>query len=97
MINDKLIELDKINLKSEVSEKEILNAIKGLNENKSPGIDGIPAEFYCKYWEIIKIELIEIVKNIINGTGLTASQRKAIITLLPKGEDSKTPVTETFR
>ena len=90
MIDDKLNELDKDKLKNDVSENEILIAIKGLNENKSPGIDGIPAEFYCKYWEIIKKELIEIVKNIINGTCLTDSQRKAIITLLPKGEDSKT-------
>ena len=89
LINAELNDLDKETLGCETTEEEILNAVKGLNENKSPGIDGIPAEFYCKYWDIIKVELIEIIRNIINGTLLTSSQRNAIITLLPKGGDLK--------
>lgn len=89
LINNKLNEIDRDTLSCEITEAEILNAIKGLNANKSPGIDGIPAEFYCKFWEIIKVELTKIIKNIIHGTLLGSSQRKAIITLLPKGGDLK--------
>ena len=57
--------------------------------NKAPGIDGISIEFYQKYWDIIKNELVIIIKNIVEGTLLIDNQRKAIITLLPKGGDLK--------
>ena len=49
-----------------------------------PGLDGIPIEFYLKYWDIIKPEMIDVITNIINGTCLNDNQRKAIITLIPK-------------
>ena len=66
---------------------EVYTAIKNLNTNKAPGIDGIPIEFYQKFWNIIKIEILQIIKNIIKGTLLINNQRQAIITLLPKGGD----------
>ena len=59
-------------------------AIKSLNSNKSPGIDGLPNEFYLKFWDIIKKELCKVIKNIINGHLLQGNQKRAIITLIPK-------------
>ena len=89
LITESLNETDRETLDSDISEEEILKAIKGLNANKSPGIDGIPAEFYIKFWGIIKVQFVQIIKNIIHGTLLSNSQSKAIITLLPKGGDLK--------
>ena len=80
----KLTQIDIQNLEKEVSEKEIYKAIKSLNSNKSPGIDGLPNEFYLKFWEIIKKEFCEVIINIIKGTLLKGSQKQAIITLIPK-------------
>ena len=88
-INEKLNETDRDLLRIEVTEKEILIAIKGLSTNKSPGNDGIPVEFYSKFWEIIRVEMTQVIKNIIQGTLLRDSQRKAILTLIPKGGDLK--------
>ena len=69
---------------------EIFNAIKSLNVNKSPGLDGLPVEFYVKFWNIIKNELSEVLINITKGMVLGEKQRKAIITLIHKdGELSK--------
>ena len=54
------------------------------------GIDGIERVKVAITFEkrdIIKSEVIIIVKNIINGTLLQNHQKKAIITLLPKGGD----------
>ena len=89
LITDKFDDNDKHTLESEPTENEIYTAIKNLNPNKAPGIDGIPIEFYQKYWNIIKIELFQVIKNIIAGTLLINNQRKAIVTLLPKGGDLK--------
>ena len=89
LINNKLNENDKETLGKDLTEFEIFTAIKNLNVNKAPGIDGISIEFYQKYWDIIKNELVIIIKNIVEGTLLVDNQRKAIITLLPKGGDLK--------
>ena len=87
LIENRLCNQDKVTLASDITDQEIFNAVKGLNPNKAPGIDGIPIEFYQKFWDIIKSEVINIVKNIITGKLLQHHQKKAIITLLPKGGD----------
>ena len=74
-------------LELEVTQNEIYKTIKDMNLNKAPGIDGIPIEFYLKYWDLIKTEITEIITNIIKGSLLNDNQRKAIITLLPKNGD----------
>ena len=74
-------------LETMVTQKEIFEFILDMNVNKAPGVDGIPIEFYVKYWDIIKNEFTEIVRNIVNGTYLNENQRKAIIILLPKDGD----------
>ena len=51
-----------------VSESEIFKAIKDMNLKKAPGLDGIPIEFYLIYWDIIKKEVVEVFKSIVNGT-----------------------------
>ena len=89
LVDDTLNEIDKDTLATEITEEEIFNTIKGLNANESQGIDGIPIEFYYKFWSIIKVELVEIIKNIIEGTHLSSSKKIAILTLQPKGGDLK--------
>ena len=78
---------EQILLESVVTQKELFETIKDMNLNKAPGIDGIPIEFYLKYWNIIKKEMIEVIRNNVKGTLLNDTQRKAIITLLPKNGD----------
>jgi hypothetical protein len=50
IINDKQrIELDKF-----PSMKECDEAVKMLKPNKSPGLDGLPGEFYHTFWNELK-------------------------------------------
>ena len=35
------------------SEKELFESISQMKNNKAPGLDGFPAEFYKKCWHII--------------------------------------------
>ena len=80
-------DIEKDALQRDISETEIFNAIKLLSSNKSPGIDGIPNDFYFKYWGIIKNEVSKVICNIINGMTLQGNQRRAVITLIPKDGD----------
>ena len=71
-------------LENEITVNEIFNAIKKMNFNKAPGLDGLPIEFYFKFWNIIKKELSEVIINITKGMLLEEKQRKAVITLIHK-------------
>ena len=49
------------------SEKEVFEAISQMKNNKAPGPDGFPAEFYKKCWHIIKGDLYRC--NLIYSLG----------------------------
>ena len=89
-IDRKLDENDCEILEKNISDSEIYNAIAKMNRNKSPGLDGLPIEFYVKFWKVIKKELAEVIRNIAKGMELDEKQRKAVITLIHKeGEMDK--------
>ena len=48
----------------EISESELNKAINILKTGKAPGFDGIPGEFYKKYWDIIKDHFTQVIKEI---------------------------------
>ena len=58
-------------------------------ENKeSPGIDGIPVEFYKEFLAHIENGLLQLYQNILqNEKETTKTMKEAIITLIPKKRD----------
>ena len=45
-------------------------------------------EFYHTYWDIIKHEICEVVNQALNLENLSETQRKALIVLIEKGDDT---------
>ena len=70
------------------SEKGVLEAIQQMEHNKAPGPDGFPAEFYKKFWEIIKSDLMDMFAQLRAGNMPLFKINYGIITLLPKKEDA---------
>ena len=65
-----------------ITESELLNILKNMPNNKSPGNDDLTKEFYEKFWEEIKITWCNsITKSYQNGE-LSTSQRRAVIKLI---------------
>ena len=60
---NKLSEQEAELLEGEITEIECKHAIKNMKLNKSPGSDGIPAEFYISFWENIKQILLESLNS----------------------------------
>ena len=83
----KLENEDKNDLKSFISEIEILRAIEEQNNNKSPGEDGLSSEFYKKFKKKIAPILTEIYNNIYIREELIPSMQNGIIRLLYKKND----------
>ena len=83
---NKLDEDDVDMLKKEVEEEEIFTAIKSLNVGKSPGKDGLPAEFYKKFWHLLKPHFTQVIRYALTED-LSNSQYEGILKLLPKSGD----------
>ena len=72
------------------TEQDVLESINSMNNNKTPGTDGLPVEFYKFFWPDIKIYLIRsFEKSFITGD-LSINQKRGIITCIPKGNKDRT-------
>jgi hypothetical protein len=59
-----------------------------MEHNKAPGPDGFPAEFYQKFWEVIKEDLLKMFHNLHAGTLPLFSLNFGVITLIPKTQEA---------
>ena len=66
---------------------ELEEGMKKLPVGRSPGLDGLPVEFYRKMWPNLKLDFLEMVKEVRNTKNLSDSQNKGVIRLIFKKED----------
>jgi exonuclease III len=83
-VDAKLKEEEANDIEHGFSSAEILTAIKSFDNHKSPGIDGLGAEFYKHFWGDLEAHLIKMVSTVFETGTLSSSQRQGIITLLYK-------------
>ena len=86
-ITDKLDKIHTDKLNEPFTEKEIRNVILNMKKDKSPGEDGITAEFYKTFLDDLTPELSEIFNNLKLSHNTPASWKNAIIKLLFKKND----------
>ena len=67
-----------------LSVTECLESLKTMESDKSPGMDGIPAEFYKGFWDELSPFLVAALNLSFTQGYLSISQRKGLITLIPK-------------
>ena len=78
-IQSNITDSENDDLIGDVDEVEVFKIIKNMNTNRSPGIDGIPLEFFIFYWEIIKSELCCIYNTIIDNLRLEENQNIGVV------------------
>ena len=66
---------------------ECTQALKSFKCNKSPGLDGLPYEFYRTFWDLIGPDMVATFNDTFTGGSLSFSQRTGLITLLYKKHD----------
>ena len=67
---------------------ELSCAVAQLNNNRAPGLDGLPAEFYKAFWDVLGKDLYAVLLYSLESDSLPLSCRRAIITLIPKQGDN---------
>ena len=73
-----------------ITAEELEEAIKGMNNNKTPGEDGIPVDFYKVFWGKLKESFIAMMEEVYTTGVLHQSARKGVLNLIPKaGKDTR--------
>lgn len=83
----KLDEQDKLSCEGLLSLEECHKVIKTFKNKKSPGNDGLPIEFYKKFWPVFGQIVVDSFNKAYDTGEMSTSQRQAVITLLDKGKD----------
>ena len=86
-ITNSLNDNEALLLEGEITEQECLFAIKNMKTNKSPGSDGIPAEFYASFWTDIKHLLLGSLNAAYQKGELSPTQKRGILNLIFKKND----------
>ena len=73
---------------SEIFLDEMSNALSKLNNDSAPGSDGLPVSLYKVMWRQLKEPLFESIKASISSGKLSVTQRRGVVTLFHKSEDS---------
>ncbi|WMV07308.1 hypothetical protein MTR67_000693 [Solanum verrucosum] len=74
----------KCKLTTEVSDLEIVAAIKGMPLDKTPGVDGFPIEFFIQHWSLIKTDVIDAVMEFLKTGRMLKAFSCTAISLVPK-------------
>ena len=69
-----------------VNNQEIKDAMKHMKNDKTPGIDGIPIDFYNFFWVDLGHFLIRSIQGAFEVGELSITQKRGIITCIPKGD-----------
>jgi hypothetical protein len=88
--DEKVSHDENLELESDLSENEILLAIKGSYSEGAPGPDGFFFMFYQKFWSIIKKDFMALVRGFNQGNLNLRILNYAKIILIPKEEGGNT-------
>ena len=66
-------------------------ALQGMARRKAPGLDGLPMEFYVKFWHILGSDLVSVLNSGLDLGSLALSQRRGVISLSFKKGDRLDP------
>ena len=84
------LKIEDVNIcEGNLSESELFDALTSMQNNKSPGNDGITKEFYETFWKEIKGPFQNSIKKGYLVGKLSISQRQAITKLIEKKERDK--------
>ena len=56
-------------------------SLLGMALRKAPGCDGLPAEFYLKFWDVLGADLVEVLNFCYLSGSLSRTQRRGLIAL----------------
>ena len=88
-----LEEQEKQELEGEINIHEVWHALNGFQNDKTPGNDGFTKEFYETFFDPLGNALLESFNAGFENGQLSVSQKRGIISLIPKDENNLTTLS----
>ena len=85
----KLNESEKMKLEGPLTINEVLESLKNMKNNKSPGSDGFTAEFFKFFWKDLGDFVVRSINDSFVKGELASTQKEGVITCIPKGQKDK--------
>lgn len=79
-----LTRTDRVHLNEEYTAEDVTDALRCSPRGKSPGPDGIPAEFYLAFFNEFRDTFVRIINEIRDGVRVPAAFVEGYIVLIPK-------------
>ena len=73
----------------QITLEETTNAVKGLSSGKSPGPDGLSAEFYVKFWDLLGPFLVQVFNSCCLNSEMCDSMKISHTRVVFKKGDAK--------
>ena len=86
---EKLDDSQRLRCEGPIKMEEILTVLKNMKNNKTPGNDGFPAEFYKIFWKDLGPFVLKSINEAFEKNELSITQKQGVITCLPKGNKSR--------
>ena len=71
-------------IEGDLKEEELFESLKNMKNNKSPGIDGFPAEFLKAFWKYLGKWILRALNTSFKKGILPLTLRQCLLTCLPK-------------
>lgn len=84
---------DRMLLNRDLSVEELECSLRVMKNGKAPGCDGLPPEFYKKFWNSLGPLLLDSFLCSLEKGTLTPDQRRGVISLIPKKGRDKAHIT----
>ena len=81
---------DMLSCEGKVTQEECFKALNEFKNEKSAGTDGLQAEFHKHFWKELYADMLHSFNYAYNSGKLSISQRRGIITLIPKPNQDTT-------
>eukprot|EP00253_Pinus_taeda_P030079 PITA_30079 len=82
---------DNDNLNRPVTEKEVSEVLKEMQNGKAPGPDGFNVDFYKFCWNIVKKDIVRVVEDSKLNRTILKALSTSFIALIPKQDNAQTP------
>ena len=73
-----------------LTKEECYASLKSFSKGKSPGTDGLTAEFYLSFWKLLGQELVDSFNYAFEKGEMPTFQKRGIITPIPKKDKNRT-------
>eukprot|EP00253_Pinus_taeda_P002562 PITA_02562 len=81
---------DNFALIQSITEEEIIKVIWSMDSDKAPGPDGFTIHFYKTCWDIIKVDLLKMIKGFMKKAKVGGGTNSTYLALIPKETNPKT-------